>query len=128
MRGFLAKLCRKNGIARRILSVALSVFMLSSVVQALPAGILTAHAAEGDTNVTLHFYNGNKNWAEPAIQYWKGDGALSATPSGYKSGPTDIGTWGVQGYALQDDGSGWYSITLKGNFNGFQFIDDIWRS
>lgn len=120
MRGFLAKLCRKNGIARRILSVALSVFMLSSVVQALPAGILTAHAAEGDTNVTLHFYNGNWNWTTPGLEYWSG----SAEVSGATAADITYSAENVKpGWQLNADGDNWYSITLKGDFTGFQFVD-----
>ena len=121
MRGFLAKLCKKNGIAKRIFSMALAVMMVASLVQALPAGILTAHAAGTETNVTLHFYNGNWNWGAPALQYW---GGSSTTVSGEESGPTEITGWnGAQGYTLTADGDNWYSITLKGDFEGFQFLD-----
>ena len=49
MRGFLAKLCKKNGIAKRILSMSLAVLMALTTLQALPAGILVAKAAEAPT-------------------------------------------------------------------------------
>jgi hypothetical protein len=52
MRGFLAKLCKKNGIAKRIGSMSLALVMALSTLQALPAGILVANAAESAYSVT----------------------------------------------------------------------------
>ena len=115
MRGLLAK---TNNIARRILSMALAIMMMSSVVQALPEGSLTAHAASGSTNITVHFYN-QYNWAEPAMQYW---GGTSSTVTGNTSVGT-IGTWGVDGYSLTNDGDNWYSLSISGDFTGLQFVD-----
>ncbi len=130
MKGFLAKLCKRNGIAKRIFSLALSVLMMTSVLQALPVGVLVAHAEEGTealTNITLHFNNNEWNWAEPAVQFYTNGTATNTTASGYASGPTQINEWGdgATGYAMQDDGNGWYSITLKGDFDGLQLISDM---
>ena len=96
MRGFLAKLCRKNGIARRILSVALSVFMLSSVVQALPAGMMTVHAAEA--SLTLHYYD-SEDWGAVAAHVWTEEGNLT-------------GEWPGKVATTTDDV--WYDVTLEG--------------
>ena len=115
MRGLLAK---TNNIARRIFSMILAVMMMSSVVQALPEGSLSAHAASGSTNITVHFYN-QYNWAEPAMQYW---GGTSSTVTGNTSVGT-IGTWGVDGYSLTNDGDNWYSLSISGDFTGLQFVD-----
>ena len=97
MRGFLAKLCKKNGIGRRIFSMALSVIMMSTLVQTLPVGILVAHAASD--NVTLHFDNAS-NWSSVYAYVWSS--GISAT--GYDSWP------GVQ--ITDTDGDGWYDADL----------------
>ena len=52
MRGVLAKLCKKNGIAKRVVSISLALLMVLSTLQALPAGILVANAAETTYAVT----------------------------------------------------------------------------
>ena len=52
MRGFLAKLCKKNGIAKRIVSMSLALLMVLSTLQVLPVGILVANAAESAYAVT----------------------------------------------------------------------------
>ena len=112
----------KKGFGRRILSMALAFVMSFTMFAAeLPFGLLAVKAEGAPTNVTLHFNNSNWNWGEPAIQYWQfGD----VTASGYASGPTEISGWGgAQGYTLADEGAGWYSITLTGNIEGFQFLD-----
>lgn len=45
MKKFFAKICRKNGIAKRIVSMSLALLMVLSTLQVLPAGILVANAA-----------------------------------------------------------------------------------
>lgn len=102
MRGFLAKLCKKNGIVKRIFSMALAVLMMSTTVQALPAGILTAHAAtSGD--ITLHYHNAN-SWTNVNAYVWDSTGA------------TLNGTW--PGTAITDtDSDGWYDVTLNVNLS-----------
>ena len=57
MRGFLAKLCKKNGIAKRIGSLSLALLMALSTLQALPAGILVAHATGTETTVKSPIVN-----------------------------------------------------------------------
>ena len=99
MRGFLAKLCKKNGIAKRIFSMALAVMMLTSTVQALPAGILTAHAAES-YDVTVHWLN-TANFAADSVHahMWTGN----------------FGTeWPGVAVAENTDNEGWFTATKTG--------------
>ena len=112
----------KKGFGRRILSMALAFVMSFTMFAAeLPFGLLQVKADGAPTNVTLHFNNSTWNWGQPAIQFW---GGSSTTPSGYASGPTEISGWGgAQGYTLTAEDAGWYSITLTGDFTGFQFLD-----
>ena len=102
MKGFLAKLCKKNGIAKRILSVALSVLMLTSVIQVLPVGILKAYAAENYT-VTVHCYDA-EGWGSMSAWIWDTDN------KNYTGGTwpgQDISSNAVSG---KDN---WYDITIS---------------
>lgn len=95
--------------------------MIVTLFADVPGSNVTVKAAEGATNITVHFDNSAWNWDSPALQFWDGS---STTPSGYQSGPTEITGWGgAQGYTLKSDGNGWYSMTLKGDFGGLQFLD-----
>ncbi len=107
MIGFLAKLCKKNGIVKRIFSLALSVMMMTSVVQCLPAGILVAHAADGFTgSITLHYENAAQ-WGN--VNAWVWDNAGNNYTGGSNNWP---------GTAMTDtDGDGWYDITLSVNLS-----------
>ena len=99
----------------RVLSWLLVLVMVISLV---PAGIFSAQAA-GTTNIKIHFHN-KWNWTTPAIQYW---GGSNTTVSGYAAGPQEISGWGgAQGYTMTKDGD-WYTLTLTGDFEGFQFLD-----
>ena len=40
MKKFFAEICRKNGIAKRVVSMSLALLMVLSTLQALPAGII----------------------------------------------------------------------------------------
>ncbi len=119
MRGFLAKLCKKNGMAKRIGSMALALLMVLSTLQVLPAGILVANAASENTNITVHFYN-QYNWTEPAMQYW---GGSASTVTGNTAEGEIAGWGGAIGYSLNSDGDSWYSISISGDFTGIQFLD-----
>ena len=111
----------KNEVCKRVLSMVLAFVMIFTMFAAqLPSGLLEVQAAENDMNITVHFDNSVYNWGEPAIQFWGG----SLTPSNYAGGPTEISGWGgAQGYSLVNEGNGWYSITLTGTCDGFQFVD-----
>ena len=73
MKKFFAKICRKNGIAKRIVSMSLALLMVLSTLQALPAGILVANAAE--TGVKVHFDNAD-GWEKVYVHKW---GTVEAT-------------------------------------------------
>ncbi len=111
----------KKELGKRVMSMALAVVMLFTMFAAqLPSGLLEVQAAESDINITVHFDNSQYNWGAPAIQFWGGN----ITPSGYEAGPTEISGWGgATGYTLTNENNGWYSVTLTGSCDGFQFLD-----
>ena len=120
MRKFVDSFRKMRKKTKRTLSLFVVFTMVITMLQALPAGLLTVKA-DGVTNITVHFNNDEWNWSSPALQYW---GGTSTTPSDYVSGPTEISGWdGAQGYVLTPEENNWYKITLKGDFNGFQFLD-----
>lgn len=88
-------------------------------------GGIVAKADDSSTNITLHFQN-YWGWTTPAIQYW---GGSSTTVTGAASEAQQISGWGDNdmGYALTqedtDNANGLYSVTLTGDFEGFQFLD-----
>ncbi len=98
MRGFLAKLCRKNSIGKRIGSMALALLMVLTTLQVLPAGILTAHAASY-SGITLHFDNAS-GWGNVNAYVW--EEGQSGTISG-----------GWPGDAITDtDSDGWFDYSV----------------
>ena len=66
--------------------------------------------------VTMHLKA--DGWTTPAMQHW--NDTLDITGS---SGQKAIPGWGVNGELLTADGDGFYSITVRGSFGGFQFLD-----
>ena len=112
---------KKSRIGKQIFCMIMTFVVLFTMLAAqLPEGLLTVKAAEGDMNITMHFDNSVYGWESPAIQFWGG----TLTPSNYASGPDEITGWGgAQGYTLVDEENGWYSITLTGSCDGFQFLD-----
>ncbi len=101
---------------RRCMSLVLALAMLLAWLPA--AGLVSA--AEGDVNIRIHYYSEPEWGWTPAIQFWGGENTV---PSDYESGPTEIPGWGgAQGYTLRNDGDGWFSIVLTGDFTGFQFL------
>lgn len=111
---------QKHGICRRVFSLFLVFAMLITMTQLTPTGMIPVKAAEGETNIRVHFYN-EFGWGAPALQYWQPENAV---PSEYEAGPTEIEGWGgACGYTLKAEGDNWYSMSLKGNIEGFQFLD-----
>ena len=109
----------KKGTGKRILSLLLVLTLTVTMMQIIPGASVTSKAADGDTNITIHFLN-EFGWEAPAVQYWGG----SAEVTGAQAGPTEISGWGgAQGYTMTAEKDGWYSLTLKGDFTGFQFLD-----
>ena len=106
MRGFLAKLCKKNGIAKRILSMSLAVLMALTTLQALPAGILVAHAETGNT-VTIHWDNRATQWSGVSLHTW-----------GVNS-PGATGTnWPGVAFSANQEKGGWYTCEMTGLTDG----------
>ncbi|MBQ9123910.1 MAG: starch-binding protein, partial [Lachnospiraceae bacterium] len=111
---------KNKGLMKRLFSFVLAVALVLNMGQIMPGSTVNAAEASG-THVTLHFNNSAWGWGAPAIQYW---GGTSTTVTGFEAGPTEIANWGgAQGYTLTEEENGWYSITLKGDFEGFQFLD-----
>ncbi|MBQ4058687.1 MAG: Ig-like domain-containing protein [Lachnospiraceae bacterium] len=106
----------KNKKFTRILSWLLVFAMILSLQ---PFSAMPVKAAGDEMNVTLHF-NNSWGWTSPALQYWGGEPVVS------DAGETaEIPGWGgAQGTLLTaEDTEGWYKISLKGNIQGFQFLD-----
>lgn len=106
----------KNKKFTRILSWLLVFAMILSLQ---PFSAMPVKAAGDEMNVTLHF-NNSWGWSSPALQYWGGEPVVS------DAGETaEIPGWeGAQGTLLTaEDTEGWYKISLKGNIQGFQFLD-----
>lgn len=60
---------KKEPVGKRLLSFVMALAMVLTTVVAMPA---TAAAAEGQVNITLHYYN-EYGWTIPALQYWGGE-------------------------------------------------------
>ena len=105
-----------RGTTSRLVSLVLAIALVVSMLSGLP---VLAKAADGAVNIKLHFHN-KWSWTTPAVQYW---GGTNTTVSGYAAGPEEISGWGgVQGYTMTKEGN-WYTLTLTGDFTGFQFLD-----
>lgn len=82
----------------------------------------TTSVREDAMNLTLHIDNASAKYEKPALQYWGDDATIV-------SGATDTnqpitGWGGAVGQILTKDGdTEFYSVTLNGNFTGFQFLD-----
>lgn len=107
---------RGFSMKNRMLSFVLAIAMVLTLV-AVPQ---TAAKAADMTNITIHFKNDWK-WETPAIHYWNGT-TTEVTGGGEKK---EVPGWdGAEATMLtaNEDGS-WYTITLKGDFEGFQLLD-----
>lgn len=78
--------------------------------------------AEGVMNLTLHLDNASAAYTTPALQFWGDD---STVISGATKKDQEITGWkDAVGQLLTQDGtSDFWSVTLKGAFTGFQFLD-----
>ena len=107
-----------RNLKRRVLAALMTIIMVFSCAFVCPFD-MKAQAAGNEKNVTLHFYN-IYGWTTPALQYWQTESAV-VTGDGEE---VDIPGWtGDRCTKLLNEGDGWYKITLKGNFEGFQFLD-----
>lgn len=107
-----------NKTFSKMISWVLAIVMFFSMI---PANLtLAADAAGNATNITVHFQN-EHSWTTPGIQWWQFG---NVTPSCSANDIQEISGWGgAKGALLADDGDGFYSIGLKGDIQGFQFLD-----
>lgn len=79
-------------------------------------------AVEGTMNLTLHMDNSSAKYKTPALQFWGDDNTIV---SGATEKNQEITGWeDAVGQLLTADKDGkFYSVTLNGNFTGFQFLD-----
>lgn len=77
---------------------------------------------EGTMNLTLHMDNSSAKYKTPALQFWGDDNTIV---SGATEKKQEITGWeDAVGQLLTADKDGkFYSVTLNGNFTGFQFLD-----
>lgn len=110
---------RGEGLKRRnrVISFVMAIAMVLTLVTVAP---VTAQAA-GVTNITIHFKN-DWGWGTPALQYWDG---TSTTVTGGEEGIVEAWEDKPTATMLVPDSNneGWYKITLKGDFEGFQLLD-----
>ncbi|MBD5464820.1 MAG: hypothetical protein HDR22_03210 [Lachnospiraceae bacterium] len=105
----------------RLMSFFLAVVMIFTSLTITP---IVANAEEGTnlTNIKIHFKNDVWNWETPALHVNKED--LVLTVSGNEAPEAQpIEGWDSNGYLLEDEGDGFYSIAIKGDFNYFQLLD-----
>lgn len=108
---------------RKQLSKAISfVLALIMLVTLLPTNYFVMAAS--NMNATIHFYN-SSSWGKPTIQAWS---SSEYTVDNYNSTFTYSPYGGATVYELKEDtvtGSGWYSVSLSGNPDGFQIINAL---
>lgn len=82
----------------------------------------SAKVREDAMNLTLHIDNASAQYEKPALQFWDDDETIV---SGAMETNQKITGWdGAVGQILTKDGdTDFYSVTINGNFKGFQFLD-----
>jgi len=107
----------RKTFSSKAISIMLVVVMLFGAVPASPA--LVANAAGEQLNVRLHVQL--SGWTEPALQVWGGDEPVVSGNGIAKH----IEQWGENDYAtpLIPEEDNWYSVTVKGDIGGGQFLD-----
>ena len=109
---------KKYKITRKILSI---IMIIGMFVTLLPAG--TPVYAEDGTgmNVTLHVYNGadgGLGYDEVYMQYWQAGTATITNAT-----EEDFAAWNVKRYKLTAEENDWYTLTIQGSVEGFQFLN-----
>lgn len=111
--------------ASKVMSWLLIMAMLVTL-PVLPNSTVTAKAATSEMNITIHFDNSNYKYATPALQYWGGSSTTSTTVTGATATDQAITGWSSTDVAqllTKEEGTDSWSVTLKGDFTGFQFLD-----
>ena len=114
---------KRQSIASRVLCFLLVLAMVVTMVPALGGGNSTVQAAEKEKNLTIHFMMpSNWGWKTPAIQFWGGTYEVTGNTNG--SDGTEIPNWNAKGFFMTQVGDTTeYTLSVKGTFTGFQFLD-----
>ena len=117
---------KRQSIASRIRCFLLALAMVVTMVPAFGGGSRTVQAAQGEKNLTIHFMMpSNWGWTTPAMQFWGGTYAVSGNTNTENADGTEIPGWGgAKGFFMsQVDNTTEYTLSVKGTFTGFQFLD-----
>ncbi len=117
---------KRQSIASRVLCFLLVLAMVVTMVPALGSGSSTVQAAEKEKNLTIHFMMpSNWGWTTPAIQFWGGTAAVTGNTNTESPDGTEIPEWGgAKGFFMTQTGDTTeYTLSVKGTFTGFQFLD-----
>lgn len=117
---------KRQSIASRVLCFLLVLAMVATMVPALGGGSSTVQAAEKEKNLTIHFMMpSNWGWTTPAIQFWGGTAAVTGNTNTESPDGTEIPEWGgAKGFFMTQTGDTTeYTLSVKGTFTGFQFLD-----
>lgn len=117
---------KRQSIASRVLCFLLVLAMVVTMVPALGSGSSTVRAAEKEKNLTIHFMMpSNWGWTTPAIQFWGGTAAVTGNTNTESPDGTEIPEWGgAKGFFMTQTGDTTeYTLSVKGTFTGFQFLD-----
>ena len=117
---------KRQSIASRVLCFLLVLAMVVTMVPALGSGSSTVQAAEKEKNLTIHFMMpSNWGWTTPAIQFWGGTAAVTGNTNTESPDGTEIPEWGgAKGFFMtQTSDTTEYTLSVKGTFTGFQFLD-----
>lgn len=114
---------KRQSIASRIRCFLLALAMVVTMVPAFGGGSSTVQAAEKEQNLTIHFMMpSNWGWKTPAIQFWGGTYEVTGNTNG--SNGTEIPNWNAKGFFMTQVGDTTeYTLSVKGTFIGFQFLD-----
>ena len=123
MRKLMKSFQKRQSIASRVLCFLLVLAMVVTMVPALGGGNSTVQAAEKEKNLTIHFMMPSDwGWTTPAIQFWGGTYEVTGNTNG--SDGTEIPNWNAKGFFMTQVGDTTeYTLSVKGTFTGFQFLD-----
>ena len=117
---------KRQSIASRVLCFLLVLAMVVTMVPALGSGNSTVQAAETEKNLTIHFMMpSNWGWTTPAIQFWGGTATVTGNTNTESVDGTEIPGWGGAKafFMTRADDTTEYTLSVKGTFTGFQFLD-----
>ena len=117
---------KRQSIASRIRCFLLALAMVVTMVPAFGGGSSTVQAAETEKNLTIHFMMpSNWGWTTPAMQFWGGTATVTGNTNTESLDGTEIPGWGgAKGFFMTQIGDTTeYTLSVKGTFTGFQFLD-----